>query len=77
MKNMIPTVIIWNILDKILNAENEIMQYSNKEQRLISELSEVKEKFHFLLEEKRDLEIEFISLKKNFIQTNKKVDEEK
>lgn len=53
--------------NKMLNAESDILALNLREEKALKQIAELQDRLKEILDEKRDLEIEFVSLKKNFI----------
>ena len=56
--------------NKLLTGENDQLQNLVKEEKAQEALAELQDRLKEILEEKRDMEIEFIALKKNYIETH-------
>jgi len=54
-----------DVNSKVLNAENEVLAVNMKQEKTLQAINEMQEKLKKVLEEKRDLEIEFVALKTN------------
>jgi chromosome segregation ATPase len=66
----------YELVTKLLNAENEIMESERKEQKKISNVEELKSKITKLTKEKKDLALEFITLKTNYMNVTKDLNKE-
>ena len=66
----------YELVTKLLNAENEIMESERKEQKKISNVEELKSKIVKLTKEKKDLAMEFITLKTNYMNVTKDLNKE-
>lgn len=53
--------------NKLLNAESDLLSINVREERAIKTVQELQDRLKELMEEKRELEIEYVALKKNFI----------
>jgi len=63
--------------NKVLNAESDNLSLNIREEKALKTVYELQDRLKEILDDKRDLEMEFVALKKNFIQTNSQLDEEK
>ena len=52
---------------KLLHAENDVLESNLKEERAAQAIQELQEKLREALDEKKEIEIEFVALKKNFL----------
>jgi coiled-coil domain-containing protein 78 len=66
----------YELVTKLLNAENEIMESERKEQKKMSNVDELKSKIIKLTKEKKDLAMEFITLKTNYMNVTKDLNKE-
>ena len=62
---------------KLLNAEQDRLELNVREEQALKTVQELQDKLRELLEEKRELEMEFVALKKNYIFMNQQLEEEK
>lgn len=53
--------------NKMLNAESDILALNLREEKALKQIADMQDRLKEILDEKRDLEIEFVALKKNFI----------
>ena len=67
----------WELNNELVNAQGSLLEKNIKEQKTFETIAQLEDKMKELNEEKRDLEIEFIALKKNFIQGQSELEEEK
>lgn len=56
--------------NRILNQEDELLNLQIKEEKALNLISDLREKLRLLIEDKKDLETEFLVLKKNYIGNN-------
>ena len=52
---------------KLLHAENDMLELNLKEERAAKAIQELQDKLREALEDKKELEIEFVALKKNYL----------
>ena len=67
----------YDVNNKLLNAESDIVAHTLKEEKAIQQIAELQDRLKEMIEEKRELEIEFVALKKNFIQGQGDLDMER
>lgn len=67
----------YDINNKLLYAENEILSANMKEEKAMQAINEIQDKLKEALEEKRDIEIEFVALKANYIRLSNQLSDEK
>lgn len=60
-----------------MHAQNDLMEGSAKEQRASKAIAELQDEVTTALNDRKDLEIEFIALKKNFYNLRTDLDKEK
>lgn len=53
--------------NRLLYAENEVLAANMKEEKALQAISEMQEKLKKTLEDKREIEIEFVALKSNYM----------
>ena len=63
--------------NKLLNAEGDILSMNMKEEQAFKQISDLQDRIRDLLQEKREIEIEFVALKKNFITANADLEAER
>lgn len=63
--------------NKLINAEGDILTMNMKEEQLLKQIAELQDSIRDLAQDKRDIEIEFVALKKNFINCNSDLEQEK
>lgn len=63
--------------NKLLNADGDLLELKIKEEKGLEQIQKLQDRLKEVIDDKRELEIEFVALKKNFIEINKKFDEEK
>ena len=56
----------FDLNNKIINQEGDILQFNMKEEMAIKKINELQEELDNIVVDKKDLEIEFIALKKNY-----------
>ena len=66
----------YELVTKLLNAENEIMESERKEQKKISNVEDLKGQITKLTKEKKALALEFITLKTNYMNVTKDLNKE-
>lgn len=66
----------YELVTKLLNAENEIMESERKEQKKIQNVDDLKGQIEKLTKEKKELALEFITLKTNFMNVTKDLNKE-
>ncbi|CAG9311298.1 unnamed protein product [Blepharisma stoltei] len=67
----------FDVNSKLLHAENEILAANTKEEKALLTVSEMQDKLKKALEDKREIEIEFVALKSNFYNLSTELNEEK
>lgn len=67
----------YDINNRLLYAENEILAANMKEEKALQAINEMQDKLKEALEEKREIEIEFVALKANYIRLSNQLSEEK
>lgn len=50
-----------------MHAENDLLELNIKEERAAKAIQELQDKLREALDERREIEIEFVALKKNFL----------
>lgn len=63
--------------NRLLNAEGDLLSLNMKEQQLLKTVAELQDSIRDINQEKREIEIEFVALKKNFITANSELEGEK
>ncbi|EAS00321.3 kinesin motor catalytic domain protein (macronuclear) [Tetrahymena thermophila SB210] len=63
--------------NKLLNADGELLELKIKEEKALEQIQKLQDRLKEVIDDKRELEIEFVALKKNYIEVNKKLDDEK
>ena len=53
--------------NKLLNAESDLLTINVREEKAIRTVQELQDRMKEAIEEERELEIEFVALKKNYI----------
>ena len=67
----------YDVNSKLLHAENEVLTAQMKEQKALEAINDMQEKLKTALEEKREMEIEFVALKTNYLTQQDELQEEK
>lgn len=67
----------FSISTRLIQAEREIKLAHQKEEKSMIAIHEAQEKMIKAIQEKSEIEMEFLALKKNFMETSKKLNEEK
>lgn len=67
----------FDVNTKLLHAENDMLELNLKEERAAKAIQELQEKLRDALDEKKEIEIEFVALKKNFLNLRQDLDSEK
>jgi chromosome segregation ATPase len=62
---------------KLLNAESDLLSINVREEKALKSVQELQDRMKELSEEKRELEIEFVSLKKNYLNCHAHLEAEK
>lgn len=62
---------------KLLHAENDVLESNIKEERAAQAIQDLQDKLREALDDKKEIEIEFVALKKNFINLQGEIDAEK
>jgi hypothetical protein len=57
-----------DIKDKVLYAESQVLEANIEKEKALKAINEMQSKDRKILEDKRELEIEFVALKKNYLQ---------
>jgi hypothetical protein len=52
---------------KLLHAENDVIEFNLKEERAAKAIQELQDRLREALDEKKEIEIEFVALKKNYL----------
>ncbi len=63
--------------NKLLNAEGDVLSLNMREEKALKQVAELQDRLKELAEEKREIEIEFVALKKNFISASSELEGEK
>lgn len=67
----------FDVNTKLLHAENDLMELNLKEERAAKAIQELQEHLREALDDKKEIEIEFVALKKNFLNLQADVDNER
>lgn len=62
---------------KLLHAENDMLELNLREERAAKAIQELQDKLREALDDKKELEIEFVALKKNYLNIQQDLDQEK
>ena len=62
---------------KLLHAENDVLEANLKEERAAEAIQDLQDKLRTALDDKKEIEIEFVALKKNFLSLQTDFDQEK
>lgn len=62
---------------KLLHAENDVLESNIKEERAAQAIQDLQDRLRECLDEKKEIEIEFVALKKNFINLQGDIDSER
>ena len=63
--------------NKLLNAEGDILTMNMKEDQALKQIADLQDKIRDIAQEKREIEMEFVALKKNFISANTELEGER
>ena len=63
--------------NRLINAEGDLLTLNMKEQQLLKTVTELQDHIRDINQDKREIEIEFVALKKNFITCNSELEGEK
>ena len=53
--------------NKLLNAESDVLALNLREEKALKTVQELQDRLKEVIDEKREIEIEYVALKKNFI----------
>lgn len=67
----------YDMNNKLLNAESDMLSMNVREEKALKTIQELQDRFKDMMEEKRGLEIEFVALKKNYINVMNAMETEK
>lgn len=67
----------YDVNSKLLHAENEVLTAQMKEQKALEAINDMQEKLKSAIEDKREMEIEFVALKTNYLNMQRELQEEK
>ena len=67
----------FDISAKLLHAENDMLELNLKEERAAKAIQELQDKLREALDEKKEIEIEFVALKKNYLNLQQDLDQQK
>jgi coiled-coil domain-containing protein 78 len=60
-----------------LHAENDMLELNLREERAAKAIQELQDKLREALDDKKELEIEFVALKKNYLNLQQDLDQER
>lgn len=64
----------FDVNTKLLYAENDLLELNLKEEKAARAIQELQEKLRDALDEKKEIEIEFVALKKNYLNLTQDLD---
>ena len=67
----------FDVNTKLLHVENELLEQNVKEERAAKAIAELQERLNEALNDRKEMEIEFIALKKNFFNLKQEVEQER
>lgn len=67
----------FDVSTKLLHAENDMLESNLKEERAAKAIQELQDKLRESLDDKKELEIEFVALRKNYLALQQEVDQER
>jgi predicted transcriptional regulator len=67
----------FDVSAKLLSAEGEMLEMNLKEERAAKAIQDLQDKLRDTLDEKKELEIEFVALKKNYLTLQQDLDIER
>lgn len=67
----------YDINTKLLHQENDMLEFNLKEERAAKAIQELQDKLRESLDDKKELEIEFVALKKNYLNLQSDLDQER
>ena len=67
----------FDVSTKLLHAENDMLESNLKEERAAKAIQELQDKLRESLDDKKELEIEFVALRKNYLGLQQEVDQER
>lgn len=63
--------------NKLLNAEGDILSMNLKEEQALKQITDLQDRIRDIMQEKREIEMEFVALKKNFLNANAELEGER
>ncbi len=63
--------------NKLLNAEGDLISLNMKEEQALQQIADLQDKIRDLAQDKREIEMEFVALKKNFISAHTELEGER
>jgi len=67
----------FDVSTKLLHAENDMLESNLKEERAAKAIQELQDKLRESLDDKKELESEFVALRKNYLALQQEVDQER
>jgi chromosome segregation ATPase len=67
----------FDVNTKLMHAENDLLEQNVKEERASKAISELQDRLTDAINDRKDIEIEFIALKKNFYNLRRDLDQER
>ena len=67
----------FDVSTKLLHAENDMLESNLKEERAAKAIQELQDKLRESLDDRKELEIEFVALRKNYLALQQEVDQER
>lgn len=63
--------------NKLLNAEGDLLSLNLKEEQALKQINDLQDRIRDIMQEKREIEMEFVALKKNFLNANAELEAER
>ena len=67
----------FDVNTKLMHAENDLLELNLKEERAAKAIQDLQDKLREALDDRKEIEIEFVALKKNFLNLQQDLDSEK
>lgn len=67
----------YDVNTKLMHAENDLMEQNVKEERAAKAIAELQDALEAARSDRRDIDMELIAVKKNYLQTKQELDQEK
>lgn len=67
----------FEVNSKLLHAENDMLEFNLKEERAAKAIQELQDKLREALDDKKEIEIEFVALKKNYLNLQQDLEQER